>query len=292
MFTQQLINGITVGGIYALIALGYTMVYGILKIVNFAHGDVFMIGSFLGLVFVQGLGMPIYVAFPLAAVATAIVGIFIERVAYRPIRMHGADALSVLIAALGVSIFLENFAQLVWGTETHSYVQQIQKKTYKFGGITLSNIQIGVIILCIVLMLILYLIVNKTKIGVAMRATSQSIVSAQLMGINTERIISLTFGVGSALACVAGVLVGTYYDAVYPLVGYSYGLKAFAAAILGGIGSIPGAMLGGFLIGIVETLGAGYISAGYKDAFAFGILILVLIFRPSGLLGKKHVDKV
>ena len=292
MFTQQLINGITVGGIYALIALGYTMVYGILKIVNFAHGDVFMIGSFLGLVFVQGLGMPIYVAFPLAAVATAIVGIFIERVAYRPIRMHGADALSVLIAALGVSIFLENFAQLVWGTETHSYVQQVQKKTYKFGGITLSNIQIGVIILCIVLMLILYLIVNKTKIGVAMRATSQSIVSAQLMGINTERIISLTFGVGSALACVAGVLVGTYYDAVYPLVGYSYGLKAFAAAILGGIGSIPGAMLGGFLIGIVETLGAGYISAGYKDAFAFGILILVLIFRPSGLLGKKHVDKV
>lgn len=292
MFTQQLINGITVGGIYALIALGYTMVYGILKIVNFAHGDVFMIGSFLGLVFVQGLGMPFYVAFPLAAVATAIVGIFIERVAYRPIRMHGADALAVLISALGVSIFLENFAQLVWGTETHSYVQQIEKKTYKFGGITLSNIQIGVIVLCIALMVVLYLIVNKTKIGVAMRATSQSIVSAQLMGINTEKIISLTFGVGSALACIAGVLVGTYYDAVYPLVGYSYGLKAFAAAILGGIGSIPGAMLGGFLIGIVETLGAGYISAGYKDAFAFGILILVLIFRPSGLLGKKHVDKV
>lgn len=292
MFTQQLINGITVGGIYALIALGYTMVYGILKIVNFAHGDVFMIGSFLGLVFVQGMGLPFYVAFPLAAVATAIVGILIEKVAYRPIRVHGADALAILISALGVSIFLENFAQLVWGTETHSYVQQIEKKTYKFGGITLSNIQIGVIILCIALMVVLYLIVNKTKIGVAMRATSQSIVSAQLMGINTEKIISLTFGVGSALACVAGILVGTYYDAVYPLVGYSYGLKAFAAAILGGIGSIPGAMLGGFLIGIVETLGAGYISAGYKDAFAFGILILVLIFRPSGLLGKKHVDKV
>ena len=292
MFTQQLINGITVGGIYALIALGYTMVYGILKIVNFAHGDVFMIGSFLGLLLVRSAGMPCYVAFPLAAAATAVVGILIERVAYRPIRMHGADALAILISALGVSIFLENFAQLVWGTETHSYVKFVEKKTYKFGGITLSNIQIGVIILCIALMLILYLVVNKTKIGVAMRATSQSIVSAQLMGINTEKIISLTFGVGSALACVAGILVGTYYDAVYPLVGYSYGLKAFAAAILGGIGSIPGAMLGGFLFGIVETLGAGYISAGYKDAFAFGILILVLIFRPSGLLGKKHVDKV
>ena len=292
MFTQQLINGITVGGIYALIALGYTMVYGILKIVNFAHGDVFMVGSFLGMLFVQNTGLPIYIAYPVAMLVTAAVGMTIERVCYRPIRINGADALSILIAALGVSIFLENFAQLVWGTETHSYVQTIKKTTYKFGEITLSNIQIGVIILCLALMVVLYLIVNRTKIGVAMRATSQSIVSAQLMGINTERVIAMTFGIGSALACVAGVLVGTYYDAVYPLVGYSYGLKAFAAAILGGIGSIPGAMLGGFLIGIVETLGAGYISAGYKDAFAFGILILVLIFRPSGLLGKKRVDKV
>lgn len=292
MLTQQLINGVTVGGIYALIALGYTMVYGILKIVNFAHGDVFMVGSFLGLLLVQSAGLPIYIAYPLAMIVTAGVGILIERVCYRPIRVNGADALSILIAALGVSIFLENFAQLVWGTETHSYVQEIKETTYEFGGISISNIQIGVIILCLLLMAILYFVVNKTKIGVAMRATSQSITSAQLMGINTEMVIAMTFGVGSALACVAGVLVGTYYDAVYPLVGYSYGLKAFAAAILGGIGSIPGAMLGGFLIGIVETLGAGYISAGYKDAFAFGILILVLIIRPSGLLGKKHIDKV
>lgn len=292
MFIQQLFNGITVGGIYALIALGYTMVYGILRIVNFAHGDVFMVGSFLGMLLAQSAGMPIYIAYPAAMIVTAIVGILIERVCYRPIRTNGADALAILIAALGVSIFLENFAQLVWGTETHAYVQDIKKVTYEFAGITLSNIQIGVIILCVLLMVVLYFVVNKTKIGVAMRATSQSIKSAQLMGINTELVIATTFGVGSALACVAGILVGTYYDAVYPLVGYSYGLKAFAAAILGGIGSIPGAMLGGFLIGIVETLGAGYISAGYKDAFAFGILILVLIFRPSGLLGKKHVDKV
>ncbi len=292
MFTQQLINGITVGGIYALIALGYTMVYGILKIVNFAHGDVFMVGSFLGLLFVQNAGMPIYIAYPAAMLVTAAVGVVIERVCYRPIRIKGTDALSILIAALGVSIFLENFAQLVWGTGTHAYVQEIKEKNYEFGNINLSNIQIGVIVLCVLLMAALYFVVNKTKIGVAMRATSQSITSAQLMGINTEMVIAATFGVGSALACVAGVLVGTYYDAVYPLVGYSYGLKAFAAAILGGIGSIPGAMLGGFLIGIVETLGSAYISAGYKDAFAFGILILVLIIRPSGLLGKKHVDKV
>ena len=292
MLIQQLINGVTVGGIYALIALGYTMVYGILKIVNFAHGDVFMVGSFLGLLLVQSAGLPIYIAYPLAMIVTAGVGILIERVCYRPIRVNGADALSILIAALGVSIFLENFAQLVWGTETHSYVQEIKESTFEFGGIAISNIQVGVIILCLFLMAILYFVVNKTKIGVAMRATSQSIKSAQLMGINTEMVIAMTFGVGSALACVAGVLVGTYYDAVYPLVGYSYGLKAFAAAILGGIGSIPGAMLGGFLIGIVETLGAGYISAGYKDAFAFGILILVLIIRPSGLMGKKRIDKV
>lgn len=291
MLTQQLINGLTVGGIYALIALGYTMVYGILKIVNFAHGDVFMMGSFLGLFFMQTLDMPLLLAFALSAVATGVMGILIERIAYRPIRV--ADKLAVLISALGVSIFLQNLAMLVWGTETHAYNSGIKTVTYKIGeGLVLSNIQIGVIILCILLMVVLYVIVNKTKIGVAMRATSESLVSAQLMGINTEKVISFTFGVGSMLACVAGVLVGTYYDAVYPTVGYSYGLKAFAAAILGGIGSIPGAMIGGFVIGIVETLGAAYISAGYRDAFAFGILIIVLIVRPSGILGRKQVDKV
>ncbi|MCD8084053.1 MAG: branched-chain amino acid ABC transporter permease [Clostridiales bacterium] len=290
MLTQQLVNGLTVGGIYALIALGYTMVYGILKIVNFAHGDVFMMGSFLGLFFTEGLGMPLLVAFPLAAAATAFMGIFIERIAYRPIRV--ADKLAVLISALGVSTFLQNLAMLIWGTGTHAYNSGIPVITYRFDRLVLSNIQIGVIVLCLILMTVLYLVVNKTKIGIAMRATSESLVSAQLMGINTEKVISFTFGIGSALACIAGVLVGTYYDAVYPTVGYSYGLKAFAAAILGGIGSIPGAMLGGFVIGIVETLGAAYLSAGYRDAFAFGILIIVLIFRPSGILGRKTVDKV
>ena len=246
----------------------------------------------MGLILAQTKNLPIWIAYPLAMLITALIGVLIERICYRPIRLHGADALAILISALGVSIFLENFAQLVWGTETHAYVQKIQRTAYNIAGITLSNIQIGVIVLCIILMIVLYLVVNKTKMGMAMRATSQSITSAQLMGINTEKVIALTFGVGSALACVAGILVGTYYDAVYPLIGYSYGLKAFAAAILGGIGSVPGAMLGGFLLGIVETLGAGYISTGYRDAFAFGILILVLLFRPSGLLGKKHVDKV
>lgn len=292
MLLQQMINGITVGGSYALIALGYTMVYGILKIVNFAHGDVFMMGSFFGLFCMQVMGMPYYVAFPLAAIATAIMGIIMERVAYRPIR--SADSLTVMISALGVSTFLENLAMVLWGTGTHAFsnFSGITITTYKFDNVVLSNIQIGFIVLSILLMIALYFIVNKTKIGVAMRATSHNIKTAKLMGINTDRIIAFTFGIGSALACVAGLLVGIYYDAVYPLIGYSYGLKAFAAAVLGGIGSIPGAMLGGFVMGIVETLGASYISAGYRDAFAFAILIIVLIFRPAGILGKKEIDKV
>lgn len=290
MFLQQLVNGFTIGGIYALIALGYTMVYGVLKIVNFAHGDVFMIGSFLGLFFARGLGLPIFAAFPLAALATGVIGIVINRFAYKPVK--ATDKLAILIAALGVSIFLENLAMLVWGTETHAYSAGIPVTTFKIADLTISNIQVGVIILCIILMAVLYYIVNRTRLGVAMRATSENRVSAKLMGIDTDRVISFTFGIGSALACVAGILVGTYYDSVYPMVGYSYGLKAFAAAILGGIGSIPGAMIGGFVIGIVETLGAAYISAGYRDAFAFGILIIVLIFRPSGIMGMKRVDKV
>lgn len=290
MFTQQLINGITIGGIYALIALGYSMVYGILRIVNFAHGDIFMMGTFLGLFFTQSLGMQFYIAFPLSAVATAFIGIFVEKIAYRPIRI--ADKLAVLISALGVSIFLQNLAQIIWGTETHAFKSGIEVSTFDFGGLVLSNIQLIVILLSCFLMMGLYFVVNKTKIGVAMRATSHNLNSAKLIGINTDRIISFTFGIGSALACIAGLLVGIYYDAVFPIMGYSYGLKAFAAAILGGIGSIPGAMVGGFVIGIVETLGAAYISAGYRDAFAFGILIIVLIFRPSGILGKKLVEKV
>jgi branched-chain amino acid transport system permease protein len=289
MFIQQCINGLTIGGIYALIALGYTMVYGILKIVNFAHGDVFMVGSFFGLVLMRA-GLPFFAAFPLAAVLTAIMGVCIERLAYRPIRV--ADRLAVLISALGVSIALQNLAQLFWGTETHPFNAGLPIRIYTIYNITISGIQIFVLVLSCLLMVILHFFVNHTKMGVAMRATSHNLNNAKLMGINTDKIISLTFAIGSALACLAGILVGIYYDAVYPLMGYSAGLKAFAAAILGGIGSIPGAMLGGFLIGVVENLGTGYISGGYRDVFAFGILILTLIFRPSGILGKKQIEKI
>ena len=290
LLTQQILNGLAIGGVYALIALGYTMVYGILSIVNFAHGDIFMIGAFLGLFLSRAFEIPFYIAFPIAALLTALIGVTVERIAYRPIRV--ADKLAVLISALGMSIFLQNLAMLIWGTETHPFNVNIAVKTYTFGSFTLSNIQMVVLGLSCSLMVLLYFIVNKTKIGVAMRATSHNLKNARLMGINTDRIISFTFAIGSGLACVAGILVGIYYDAVYPMMGYSAGLKAFAAAILGGIGSIPGAMLGGFVIGLVENLGAAYISSGYRDAFAFGILIIVLIFRPSGILGKKQVDKV
>jgi branched-chain amino acid transport system permease protein len=290
MFTQQIINGLTIGSVYALIALGYTMVYGILRIVNFAHGDIFMMGTFFGLLLVKKLGLPFPLALLLAVIFTALLGMLVERVAYRPLRL--SDRLVVLISALGVSIFLANFAQLIWGTETHPFPSGLSINSYQLGQVTLSNIQVYILILSCILMVALNIFVHKTKIGVAMRATSHSINNARLMGINTDSIISMTFAIGSILAAAAGILVGIYYDAVYPTMGYAAGLKAFTAAVLGGIGSIPGAMLGGVVLGVVESLGAAYISSGYRDAFAFGILIIVLIFKPSGLLGKKQQEKV
>lgn len=290
MFTQQIVNGLTIGSIYALIALGYTMVYGILRIVNFAHGDIFMMGTFFGLLLTQKLSLPFPLALLLAAIFTAFLGMLVEKLAYRPLRL--SDRLVALISALGVSIFLANFAQVIWGTETHPFPAVLEIKFYQFGQVTLSNIQLYILLLSCVLMVALNVFVHKTKIGVAMRATSHSINNARLMGINTDRIISMTFAVGSVLASIAGILVGIYYDAVYPTMGYSAGLKAFTAAVLGGIGSIPGAMLGGVVLGVVESLGAAYISSGYRDAYAFGILIVVLIFKPSGLLGKKQQEKV
>jgi branched-chain amino acid transport system permease protein len=290
MLFQQIINGLTIGSIYALIALGYTMVYGILKIVNFAHGDIFMLGSFIGLFFVQVMDLPIYLAFILAAVITGIIGIIIERFAYRPLRM--ADRIVPLISAMGVSIFLSNFAQKIWGAETHSFPSSFAIKTFNIGGMTLSSMQLLILIMSVLLMLGLHLFVNKTNIGIAMRATSMSITNAKLMGINVNFIIMLTFAIGSALAACAGIMVGIYYDAVYPTMGYMAGMKAFTAAVLGGIGSIPGAVIGGVILGVVENLGGAYISSQYQDIIAFVILILILIIRPTGILGKKEINKV
>lgn len=290
MFWQQLVNGITAGSMYALIALGYTMVYGILKIINFAHGDIFMVGAFLGLIIIKQFHLGFVPAFLLSMVIVALIGIIIEKIAYRPLRK--STKLAPLLSALGVSIFLVNFAQIVWGTETRSFPPSLQITTFQLGSVTLSNIQIYALIISFALMLALHFFVHKTKMGVAMRATSHSINNAKLMGINVDNIISLTFGIGSALAAAAGILVGLYYDAVYPVMGYTAGLKAFTAAVLGGIGSIPGAMLGGLILGIAENLGAAYISMGYRDAIAFGLLIIILLIKPTGLLGKNIQQKV
>ncbi|WP_055105830.1 branched-chain amino acid ABC transporter permease [Paenibacillus ihumii] len=290
MLLQQLTNGLTIGMIYALIALGYTMVYGILKIVNFAHGDIFMMGSFLGLFFMKELDLPLYLAFLLSAVVTSGIGILIERLAYRPLRM--ADRIVPLISALGVSTFLISLAQKLWGTEMRPFPTTFGSRTYTLGSITFSEIQILILILSFILMLGLQLFVTKTKTGTAMRATSMSLTNAALMGINTNRMISLAFGIGSALAACAGIMVGIYYNAVYPTMGYMAGINAFTAAVLGGIGSIPGAMLGGVLLGLVETLGGAYISTQYKSVISFAILIIVLLIRPSGILGKKDINKV
>jgi branched-chain amino acid transport system permease protein len=290
MFPQQLVNGLTVGGIYAIVALGYSMVYGVLQIVNWAHADVLMVGTFIGLILVTQLHMPVLAMVILAAAATALIGITVERAAYRPIKSDNRR-MAVLVSALGMSVFLQNLAQLVFGSSTKP-LPTIKKIPYTIGSVSFTNIQIIIGVTTILMLIILYIVVYKTKMGIAMRACSVSIPNAKLMGINTNSIISMTFGIGAFMAGIAGICIGTYYNAVYPTMGYMLGMKAFSAAILGGIGSIPGAVVGGFLIGIIESLGAGYISSGYRDAYAFIIMIIILIIRPSGILGAKHIDKV
>lgn len=290
VFLQQLVNGLTVGSLYALIALGYTMVYGILKIINFAHGDILMIGTFIGLVLVTKFHLPFVPALLLAMFITALMGILVERLAYRPVR--AADKLIALLSALGVSIFLVNFAQLVWGTETHPFPANISGEPIVLGEVHIGTLQIWALGISLLLMAGLHFFVNHTKMGVAMRATSFNVDYARLMGINVDSIISITFAIGSALAAAAGILIGVYYDAVYPVMGYSAGLKAFTAAVLGGIGSIPGAMLGGLLLGVLENEGAAYLSSGYKDAIAFALLIIILLIKPTGLMGRREQQKV
>lgn len=290
MLAQLIVNGLIIGSIYSLVALGYTMVYGILRIVNFAHGDVMMFGSFLGLVFMKTFHLNFVVAFALSAACTALLGVIIERLAYRPLRK--SERIATLISAMGVSIILSSSAQKIWGSGTHNYETPFKVISYEFMNITISNLQIIIFVTSVVLMVALYLFVNKTRLGIAMRATAISQKDASLMGININGIVTLTFAIGSVLAALAGILVSMYYDAVYPTMGYMFGLKAFTAAVLGGIGSIPGAMIGGLLLGVVENLGGTYISTQYQDIISFVILIVVLVLRPTGILGKKDINKV
>ena len=300
MFTQQLINGLALGSVYALIALGYTMVYGILQLINFAHGEVYMLGAYLGII-VLGvltyLGLTAY-SLPLSLLLTVIIsmvfcaayGAVIERVAYRPLR--NASKLAPLISAVGMSIILQNFVMLAQGKEYKNLPPMLPDEGFSVFGAFVSPVQVFILIASILIMAGLHFFVARTRLGKAMRATSQDRVMAGLVGININQVISVTFMIGSALAAVAGVMVTLYYGVVHFFMGYLAGIKAFTAAVLGGIGSIPGAVLGGLLLGLIENFGASYLSSVYKDAFAFIVLIIMLIIRPAGLLGQKSVDKV
>lgn len=291
MLLQQLINGIALGSTYALIALGYTMVYGIITLINFAHGEIFMAGAFVGLLLVAKFKLNFFAAMVIAMVFCMVLGMAIERIAYRPLRK--SSRLSALISAIGVSIFLSTLAQMIFGADAKGFpanafpVQQIH-----VGSADISTLQLLIIGVSACLMIALEFIVQKTKIGKAMRATSEDYSTAALMGINVNMVISFTFALGSALAAAGGVLVGLLFNAVSFNMGLMAGLKAFAAAVLGGIGSIPGAMLGGLFLGVTEVFGvaAGYSS--YRDAIAFAILVLVLMVKPTGLLGRKIQKKV
>jgi branched-chain amino acid transport system permease protein len=291
MFFEQLINGLTLGSTYALIALGYTMVYGIVQLINFAHGEIYMFGAFAGLFLVAMFDVSIFWALLGAMAFCMLLGVVVERIAYRPLRGK-SSRLSALISAIGVSIFLSTLMALLRGTNTTRYPQVMSEKTFHLGSVEVSSLQVIILLVSALLMVGLQLMIQKTRIGKAMRACSQDIDASSLMGINVNRVISFTFAIGSALAAAGGVMVGIYYNAVWPYMGTMAGLKAFAAAVLGGIGSVPGAMVGGLSLGVLEIMGVAYLSSSYKDAIAFAILILVLIIRPQGLMGQKISKKV
>ncbi|QIZ05861.1 branched-chain amino acid ABC transporter permease [Priestia megaterium] len=288
---QQLVNGISLGSIYALIALGYTMVYGIVKLINFAHGDVFMVGAFIGFYSITIFDLGFFPALLISMVACAIFGVLIERIAYKPLR--NATRIAALITAIGVSLFIEYGTIYIRGAQPEAYPDGIVPiKSLELFGVKISGQSLLILGTSLILMILLQFIVHKTKIGKAMRAVSHDMDAARLMGINVNNTISATFAIGSALAGAAGVIFGVYYTKIEPLMGIIPGLKAFVAAVLGGIGSIPGAMTGGLVLGVIESLvsAAGY--SLWRDAVAFVVLILILIFRPAGLFGKNIREKV
>ncbi len=291
MLLQQLVNGLTLGSTYALIALGYTMVYGIVQLINFAHGEIYMVGAFVGLFLVTAWNVNLGLAMLGAMAVCMMLGMTVERVAYRPLRGK-SSRLSPLISALGASIFLSTLMALLAGVNTRRYPAIVDLSSYSLGPVQVSSMQVIILLVSAFLMIGLHMLVRRTRIGKAMRACSQDLEATALMGINVNRVISYTFAIGSALAAAGGVMVGIYYNAVWPYMGTMAGLKAFAAAVMGGTASIPGAMLGGITLGVLEIMGVAYISSSFKDAIAFGILILVLILRPQGILGQKISKKV
>ena len=300
MFFQQLINGLTLGSVYAIIALGYTMVYGILELINFAHGEIYMLGAYLGIILLgfftasvlteQSLLLSLILTSVLSALFCAMYGFTMEKVAYRPLR--NAPRLSPLISAIGVSIFLQNYVMLTQGATDKVFPLQLGETVITFQDVRMTVTQVSIIAVSALMMLTLRLFISRTRIGKAMRATSQDKIMAALVGIDVDTIISVTFVIGAVLAAVAGVMVAVYYGLVNYTIGYIAGIKAFTAAVLGGIGSIRGAMLGGIVLGLMESMGAAYVSTEYKDAFAFVILIVILLIKPSGIFGTDLPDKV
>ncbi len=301
LFFQHLMNGLTLGGIYALIALGYTMVYGILKFINFAHGDILMVGAYIGLFVFDALrgSTPIgawwlvafFIAMLVSMILSALLGMAIERIAYKPLRK--GSRLAPLLSAIGISFILSNGCAWMFGTHSRKFEYPFDNTPLSIGGVVITPHQIMVLVVAVVMMILLKLFIDKTKMGKAMRATALDGETAKLMGINSDRIISLTFGIGSALASCGGILIALDYK-VYATMGTMIGLKAFVAAVVGGIGNITGAMLGGFLLGLLETFGVALlgIPQGFKDTIAFAVLILILLLKPEGLLGKVEKEKV
>ena len=289
-FIQTLISGLSLGSIYALIALGYTMVYGIAKMLNFAHGDIIMIGAYAGIVTVNQLGLPPLVAVIVSVVICALLGMLIEFLAYKPLRQ--APPLSVLITAIGVSYLLQNLALLIFGSQQKAYPRLAEFPGFTVAGVTVDGITVLTLLMTAVIMFVLSFFISKTKLGKAMRAVSKDKSAASLMGISVNKTITLTFAIGSALAAFASIFYGMAYVYIKPTTGAMPGIKAFTAAVFGGIGSIPGAMLGGILLGMIEQFSKTYISTLWADAIVFAVLVLVLIVKPTGLLGKKTSEKV
>ena len=291
MFIQQLMNGLVLGSTYALIALGYTMVYGIIELINFAHGEIYMFGAFAGLILVTVLKVPFFLAFFLAMALASLLGITVEYLAYRPLRR--STRLAALISAIGASIFLMNYVQLAQTPDFLPFPELVPEFSFMEPVAQyVSSVDMVILVMTALTMVALTVLIKYTRVGKAMRATQQDLVMARLVGINVDRVISATFVIGAVLAAIGGVLIASRTGQINAAIGFMAGIKAFTAAVLGGIGNIPGAVLGGLVLGIAETFGAGYISSAYEDVFAFGLLVLILILRPAGLLGKAVKQKV
>lgn len=289
MFWQQFVNWINLGAMYALMAIGYTMVYGIIKLINFAHGEIFMYGAFFTWWFMTALSVPFALASLIGVMLACLLGVGVERIAYRPLR--NAPRFAILISVLGMSIFLQNMARIIWGAEFQTFEVDLPYSSLMIGDVVIPVKKVFILLTSLILMMGLALFIQKTYLGKAMRAAAADREAAEMMGINVNSVIILTFVIGSALGAVSGILYAINYNSIDPIMGFNAGMKAFAAAVLGGIGNIYGAMFGGLLLGFLEGTGGGYISSMYRDAIAFGLLILVLIFRPQGLLGEGKYEK-